>query len=399
MQINPMSNDFLWKSIPSYLRNNILNGGLSDLRITTLNEIHSFAMLPHYAKLLLSSQAILPVIIIDGTFQSSVFRGTMIIVMIVSSNRTNIPIGWAWGPSEDEETITLILELVKEVNDKIETVISDEGTALKSAVSKVFPKANHKLCAWHISKNIANKQVREIFWCLIRADHPIIFQTLMSKLFKESNDFPQLLKNGKMGMFSRFFEGVKENGIITSSPCESINADIRSLKDKMPLTIFHFLETIGFNRCLDLLDLQTEMTPYYTKRKDHLNIKAQRLQIVKEESYGTSRTIVDTLYQKKGIRWEVNTRNYHCECGKYTDRGYPCAHLVKAFQDLNEPYEKCVHPCYFTATIKNALKDLHSPVSLSVLEQDESLFPPPAQTRICRTKRYLFGFERSSNKE
>ena len=87
----------------------------------------------------------------------------MKIMMIMSSIRTNIPIGWAWVLSEDEEKITLILGFVMDINVKIETVISDEGLALKSAGSNVFPKANHKLCAWHISKNITNKQVREIF--------------------------------------------------------------------------------------------------------------------------------------------------------------------------------------------------------------------------------------------
>lgn len=81
-----------WKILPSYLQNNILNGGLSDLHVTDFNEVYCFAMIPHYGKLLLNSDSILPVLIIDGTFQSSVYRGTIIIVMIVSSNRTNIPI-------------------------------------------------------------------------------------------------------------------------------------------------------------------------------------------------------------------------------------------------------------------------------------------------------------------
>lgn len=310
--------EYWWLTIPSYLKNNIKNGGLSDLNITENNEIHSLAMLPQYAVLLLKSKAILPVIIIDGT---------LVIVMIVSSNRTNIPIGWAWGPNEDADTVRLILKLIKEIKDDIETIISDEGTAIKAVVKEVFPDSNHKYCAWHVAKEISDQRVKNIFWLLLRAEHRIIFQDLISKLYQISGEnTPSVLKNGRIGMFARFFEGVKENDLITSSPCESINAEIRKLKTEMPLKIFHHLETIGFNRCLDLLSLKTKITPYYSKRLSHLLTKAERLIIVEDESFGTSRTIIDPKYPIDGVRWEVNTRDYHCECGKYTDRGFPCSY-------------------------------------------------------------------------
>ena len=393
------SDDQLWQIIPGYLHNNILNGGLSDMIITENNEVYSFAMVPQYARLLLNSNAILPVIILDGTFQSSIYRGSLIIVMVVSSNRTNIPIGWSWGPSENEETIRIVLNLIKDINENIETIISDEGTALKSVINDVFPNAIHKFCAWHISKNISNHEIRQIFWQLLRSDHPLIFQCLMCKLYQIGGDIPKLLDNGRIGMFSRYFEGVKENELITSSPCESINAEISKLKTETPIKIFHYLEMIGYNRCIDLLNISSTMTPYYTKRKEHVETKAQHLQIIEEESYQTSRTIIDPHYPFPEIRWEVNTRDYHCPCGKYQDRGFPCAHMIKAFQDLNQSFEQCVHECYFTATIKNALKDIHSPVSLDILEKDENLHSLPAHVRTCKTKRYLFGFEKTQNKK
>ena len=165
-----------WKIIPSYLRNNIINGGLSELYVTESNEIFSFAMVPHYAKLLLQSNAVLSVLVIDGTFQCSIYRGTIIIVMVVSSNRTNIPVGWAWGPGENERTISMILKLIKQVNSQIETMISDDGAALKTSINEVFPNATHKLCAWHLGKSIRDKETRNLFWKLVKSDPPIIFQ-------------------------------------------------------------------------------------------------------------------------------------------------------------------------------------------------------------------------------
>lgn len=258
---------------------------------------------------------ILPEIILNGTFQRSVYRGTMIIAMIVSSNRTNIPIGWSWGPSESEESIKIILKLITEVNQNIETIISNDGIALKAAIKEDFPKSIHKLCAWHISNTIP-----------------------LSNLFQISGDSSSILANGHIGMFSRFFEGVKQNDI-SSSPCESINSDIRKYKTEMHIKIFHYLEEIGYNRCLNLLSIESTVTPYYMKRKQHIETKAQRLKVM--HGYGTNRTIIDTKYLIADLKWEANTSDYHCDCGKYTNRGFPCTHIVKAFQDLNQPYEQC----------------------------------------------------------
>lgn len=37
-----------------------------------------------------------------------------------------------------------------------------------------------------------------------------------------------------------------------------------------PMRIFHFLEVLGFNWCIDIYDTQEEMTPFFLKRKKHL---------------------------------------------------------------------------------------------------------------------------------
>ncbi|KAK8891633.1 hypothetical protein M9Y10_028852 [Tritrichomonas musculus] len=84
------------------------------------------------------------------------------------------------------------------------------------------------------------------------------------------------------------------------------------MKAEIPIKIFHLLEIIGFNRCIDLLSIQSKMTPYYIKRKQHIEIKAQRLQIIEEETYGTSTTVIDPRFPYPEIRWEINTRDYRC---------------------------------------------------------------------------------------
>ena len=74
-------------------------------------------------------------------------------------------------------------------------------------------------------------------------------------------------------MLSRFFEGVKEYELIPSSPCESINAEISKQKTEAPIKIFSYLEMIGYNRCIDLLNIFSTMTSYYKKGKNLLKLK------------------------------------------------------------------------------------------------------------------------------
>ena len=188
-------------------------------------------------------------------------------------------------------------------------------------------------------------------------------------------------------MFSRFFEGIKQNDLITSSPSESINAEIKKFRTEVSLKLFNHLEVIGFNRCLDLYNLTTDMTPYFTKRKAHIEDKATKLHILKKESHGTSRVVVDPRYKINSLRWEVKTRNLNCVCGKYSDRVFPCSHMVKAFNDLNETYEHLIHPCYFTKTIKEALRNLISPVSLAGLRKDEALISPVSLAGLRKDER------------
>ena len=158
------------------------------------------------------------------------------------------------------------------------------------------------------------------------------------------------------------------------------------------------LDSHSFSRCVDFLELNTDMTPYFLKRRQHLLQKVQRMLILDEDKYSTHRTIIDTKYTNPSIRWEVDTRVFHCCCGKYEDRCFPCAHVLKALQDMDQPIDNYIHQSYYTATIRNALKNVNKPVPLTFLEEDPIIRAPPSHSRNSKVSRYLFGFEKSQNK-
>ena len=73
---------------------------------------------------------------------------------------------------------------------------------------------------------------------------------------------------------------------------------------------------------------------------------------------GISRIIYDSSCTNHLISWELNTNVYHWDYGKYADKGFPMAYMAKTFNDFNQTYERCVHECYYTSTISEALKNL-----------------------------------------
>lgn len=404
MKANPHEIDdvYWWQLIPSYLAENIENGGYSDLYFYETNEegrqkkeVASFAFLPHYAVSLLKpeSKAILPVLIIDGTFQCSSVRGVFMIVMAVSSNRTNIPLGWAFGPKEDKATTRMILNLIRKVNPKIETIISDDSPSIKAAITEVFPFAKQLRCAWHISIHIFSKIIKSAFWRLIKADHPDKYRKIFDELNEEDEKhLREIMDNSGFTESARFFEGgINSQGDVTSSPCESVNSDIRKLKTDHPIKVSHYLELIGYNRCLDLLDLQGDLTPYCIKRLEKVKEDSQKfvVSLKTDENYGTSTVVYDR--NEPTIQWEINTRSFTCLCGNCNDRSLPCAHLYKA---LGDRAELGIHPCYHIENIKKALRHINAPIQLSGLNIDPTFQCPDLHPEARRTTRHLFGHER-----
>lgn len=398
----PISNDdvALWQLIPAYLEQNIRNGGKSTLSYPKrkngekdVKKVPSFAYLPHYAVLLLKSKAILPVLIIDGTFQCSPIRGVMIIVMTVSSNRTNIPLGWAFGPSENQFTISLILELIKEVQPDIKTIISDDGTALKVSIATIFPESQHKLCAWHLAKKITTQELRDAFWSLVRADHPDTYNNIIQQLSPDNQkQLLTIIEDTGYGYFDKFFQVTESCGINTSSPCESVNSEIRHLKQSMPIIVSHYLEMIGYNRCLDLREIETEYTPYCIQRLAELDKQIQTLSISDKPgtSYGTSYLVCD---QQTGKSYEINTRSFGCICGR-CERSLPCPHIYKALKHKNIDIKKAIHPAYFTSTIQRALSQMNLPVQISGLEPDKNFEVPEFEGKAKRIVRHRSPYEK-----
>lgn len=135
----------------------------------------------------------------------------------------------------------------------------------------------------HILKDILSPGARNLFWQLFKAEHPNQFRDLKAEIKRKYPDlYHNLIESKEYNLFTPFFNhGQVTNGLKASSLAESINALLLPYKTKEPIEIFHFLETYGYSQCVNLLLLQSECTPYFQKRKDHIDKQLRNMKVCK----------------------------------------------------------------------------------------------------------------------
>ena len=131
------------------------NRGKSSLILGEDNkEVISFCQIPDYAVKLMGSNAWQPTLIVDGTFQCGSAHGVIVIASTMTGNRSVLPLAWAWGHQENNQTCTMLFQLISSIQPNISVIISDQGKAIQSSVKAIFPNAVHQIDAWHLSKTI-----------------------------------------------------------------------------------------------------------------------------------------------------------------------------------------------------------------------------------------------------
>ena len=90
--------------------------------------------------------------------------------------------------------------------------------------------------------------------------------TLLTKLSSIDYELSSRLTAKKNRIFKRFYDKTPKNVLISSSASESLNAIVSKHRTEELILIFNLLEEIGFNRCLDLIQINQEYTPYYEKK-------------------------------------------------------------------------------------------------------------------------------------
>uniref|UniRef100_A0A1U7VFK9 Protein FAR1-RELATED SEQUENCE 5-like n=1 Tax=Nicotiana sylvestris TaxID=4096 RepID=A0A1U7VFK9_NICSY len=97
-----------------------------------------------------------PVVVVDGTFLKSAYRGIMLTVITMDAVGTIFPLAYAVVDSENDASWKWFFEQFKEAYGERPSmcVVSDRHESILKATSVVYPGLAHYSCMWHIWTNI-----------------------------------------------------------------------------------------------------------------------------------------------------------------------------------------------------------------------------------------------------
>ncbi|KAL4324634.1 hypothetical protein GQ457_11G029750 [Hibiscus cannabinus] len=106
------------------------------------------------------------VLAFDTTYKCNAYNKPFVILVGVNHHRNTVPFGCALVVNENVDTYVWVLEQLIAAGDgyKPVIVITDRDKAMANSISKVLPEARHRLCLWHIMRNIKHNGNHNSFY-------------------------------------------------------------------------------------------------------------------------------------------------------------------------------------------------------------------------------------------
>ncbi|KAL4341367.1 hypothetical protein GQ457_08G024570 [Hibiscus cannabinus] len=109
------------------------------------------------------------VLAFDTTYKCNAYNKPFVVLVGVNHHRNTVLFGCALVVHEKEDTYIWVLQQLIAAGDgyKPLTVITDRDKAMANAISQVLPEAKHRLCLWHIMRNLKsndNKRITILRW-------------------------------------------------------------------------------------------------------------------------------------------------------------------------------------------------------------------------------------------
>ncbi|XP_050378373.1 protein FAR1-RELATED SEQUENCE 5-like [Argentina anserina] len=96
------------------------------------------------------------ILIFDSTYKTNIYDKPLAVFVGTNNHRGTIIFECALLADETEETYNWVLtSFLKSMNDKKPiSVVTDSDEAMRNDVLTVMPEATHRLCAWHVGRNV-----------------------------------------------------------------------------------------------------------------------------------------------------------------------------------------------------------------------------------------------------
>ncbi|XP_070026599.1 protein FAR1-RELATED SEQUENCE 5-like [Nicotiana sylvestris] len=306
-----------------------------------------------------------PVVVVDGTFLKSAYRGIMLIASTVDAAGTIFPLAYAVVDSENDASWKWFFEQFKEAYGERPSmcVVSDRHESILKATSVVYPGLAHYSCMWHIWTNIRSKfkkghlQLHELYFATARSYTMDEFNERILKIEEVDPRVKSYLYDIGYHRWSRVHTTMNRTFTMTSNIAESLNAVTKEARELLIFDLLEYIRTLlerwTKEKLLKAKGTFTYLGYKFNKELDNNNTLSQKLRV--RASTDHMHTVLDGVK-----RYIVCLENKKCSCGQFQLDELPCAHVLAALRHRKETYENYCSPYY---TRKSLLLTCEMPVN------------------------------------
>eukprot|EP01028_Stygiella_incarcerata_P010153 TRINITY_DN512_c0_g1_i1.p1 TRINITY_DN512_c0_g1~~TRINITY_DN512_c0_g1_i1.p1 ORF type:complete len:681 (+),score=131.74 TRINITY_DN512_c0_g1_i1:4450-6492(+) len=316
---------------------------------------------------------------IDATYDTN--RYSFALVTFVGKDYSGRIHSFCYGLITDETTASylwLFKEFVRHIGNVLpEIVISDGDGAIAAAVSMAFPSSLHRLCWWHLRKNIAKnlrKKGKRVDQCFFAK---MINISRLGKQEHAKEKFHSLLEEYKIqdvpyarnlvhlmpkwcdAFLPRVFIGNYRTTQMNESQHSRLKRELTSAStlgdclrviQKVKKREMHLSGIPRMRLSLHVLSaLNKTLTAVATRMLEQEVQDAHQVECVRE--CGGKHVVTELGGDYEVALMESSGKRYNCDCGFFTRSGLPCRHMIATFMKMGQMelvhlhIMRCWHTC------------------------------------------------------
>ncbi|MED6148811.1 hypothetical protein PIB30_118282 [Stylosanthes scabra] len=318
------------------------------------------------------------VIALDSTYRKNKYRRPLVIFSGVNNHKQTCVFGFGLLVDETAASYKWLLEQFLEVMcGKRPCVLVTYGDkAIGEAIKAIMPEVTHRLCAWHIEKNVTSNMkdiaVRDLFKRWLYADMGVNkFEEEWAEAMKEyglGDSFWATQMYEKRKMWSNAYLRDKFCvGFRTTSRFEGINSIVKYMSALSRYTLVELVQGLDllvqeyrntellaqFNSIYDVPVMTTcfrsiEMGAALTYTREIFQEVRKQIELmgavnlIAKTTVSTVMTYTMEEYGNPGVNiqamYETSIGRVDCECNFWKRHGFPCCHMffVMKYEHLKE---------------------------------------------------------------
>ncbi|XP_009588586.2 uncharacterized protein [Nicotiana tomentosiformis] len=292
-----------------------------------------------------------PVVVVDGTFLKSTYRGIMLTASTMDAAGSILPVAYAVIDSGNDASWKWLFEQFKHAYGEKPNmcVVSDQNESILKATSIVYTGMPHYACMWHIWTNIRSKfkkghlKLSELYFSTARSYMLDEFNERMSKIEEIDTCVKAYLYDIGYHRWSQVHATVNRTWMMTSNIAESLNAVTKDARELPIVELLEYMRTLlerwTNEKLLKAKGTFTYLGKKYNKELEDNRTLSQKMKV--RASTDHIHTVIDGVK-----RFIVCLQNKRCSYGQFQLDELPCAHTLAALRHKNESYENYYSPYY-----------------------------------------------------